>query len=189
MSHPDRLAAVTQSAYWHINGFAKVKLVERDEFSVRLHIWPAGQDRRGDTEPHSHRWDFASWIAVGPGLFETYFAECRSSDPEGCEYLRYDYGRRTTGGGYLMPQGVVTSLRPERPQERGTNTVYGCAHENVHMVAPIGDDLVATAVLQGRAVAESTAVYRRFVQHGFPTLQRPIDSDCLARSARSTMPL
>jgi hypothetical protein len=42
MSHPDQLAAVAESAYWHVNGFAKVKLVERNDFSLRLHVWPAG---------------------------------------------------------------------------------------------------------------------------------------------------
>jgi hypothetical protein len=180
VSHPDRLAEIAQSAYWHVNGFAKVKLVERDEFSVRLHVWPAGRDRRGDTEPHSHRWDFASWIAVGAGLSENYFAECDSSEPGGRLHVRYAYGRRATGNGYLMPQGVVTSLLSDPPQERDTGTVYGCSHETIHTVAPVGHDLVATVVLQGRAVAESTAVYRPFGQLRFPHLEPPIDPDHLA---------
>ena len=172
-SHPDRLDETARRSYWHVNGFAKVKLVERGEYCVRLHVWPAGTSRAGDREPHSHRWDFASWVVVGAGLSETYFTEIDSSagDPT---HVRYDYGRRHTGDGYLKCRKTVTGLRADRPQVRGRNTVYGCLHTAIHTVAPVGCGLVATVVFQGPQLAESTAVYRPHLDHSFPDLQRPI---------------
>jgi hypothetical protein len=68
----------------------------------------------------------------------------------------------------------VTSLRPDWTYERGARSIYGCSYTTIHTVAPIGHDVVATVVMQGPAVADSTAVYRPFGQAPFPTLQRPI---------------
>jgi hypothetical protein len=173
-SHPDRLDEVARRSYWHVNGFAKVRLIARGEYCIRLHVWPSGKDRRGDVEPHGHRWDFASWVVVGRGLRETYFTETDSDTSNSQLHVRYDYGRRTNGNGYLKPRGVVRWLRPDPPQERGRNAVYGCSPTLIHTLAPVGCELVATVVLQGQPVVESTTVYRPYRHPGFPDLQLPI---------------
>jgi hypothetical protein len=179
-SSPDRLAEVSRSAYWHVNGFAKIKLVERDDFCVRLHVWPAGKDRTGDRDPHSHRWDFASWIVVGPGLSEMHFTVTDSSDTGGLRHVEYDYGRCRAGDRHgkprLKPGGGVAWLRAKAPLVRDYDSVYACSHTVIHTVAPApGGDLVATIVLQGPPLADSNAVYRSYGHRHFPALERPID--------------
>jgi hypothetical protein len=46
--------------------------------------------------PHGHRWAFASWLVLGDGMAEKYFAETTETDPEASVYERYRY-RRDTG--------------------------------------------------------------------------------------------
>ena len=174
LSDPNRIAQAAQCAYWHVNGFLKLRLASNDRFCLRLHIWPSGPNRRGDTEPHSHRWDFASWVAVGPGLLETYFTRTHSSDPGASAHVHYDYGRAAEDEPRLQSGLGVAWLRQEDVQERTAGAVYDCAHHMIHTVAPLGSDLIATVLLQGPKVTETTAVYRPFGTHVFDNLQRPV---------------
>ena len=171
LAHPGRLSKVADRSYWHVNGFAKIRLLVRDEFCVRLHVWPAGFNRLGDTEPHSHRWDFASWVAVGDGLAETYWVETDESHRLATTHFEYRYGR-DSGAAFLRARRIV-QLRPEWWWSRIGGTVYGCPNEVVHTVVPIGDDLLATVVFQGPTRADSTTVYRQAGKL-CTTAQRPI---------------
>ncbi len=180
LSNPDRLAEVTQRAYWHVNGFLKIKLASDEGLCLRLHIWPPGENRRGDVEPHSHRWDFASWVAVGPGLSETYFTRTDSSDPAGSAHVHYDYGRPAEQEPRLQSGGGVAWLRPEAIHERTAGTVYGCAHQMIHTVAPRGSDLIATVLLQGPTLTKTTPVYRPYGHQEFRVLEPSIGTDELA---------
>src|SRR5438552_2883438 len=59
---PDRAEPVARCSYWHHNGFAKLVLRIADDHRVRLHVWPAGENRLGESNPHGHRWNFASTV-------------------------------------------------------------------------------------------------------------------------------
>lgn len=169
-SHQERLAEVASRAYWHSNGFAKIKLLEGRGFTVRLHVWPAGTGR-GEVNPHGHRWEFASWILTGNGMTEAYYEPAEADDVDATRYIRCDYGL-PGGPGPLRPRGTQL-LRVRELMQRPAGTVYTCALENLHTVAPIGDGLVATVVLQGPARIPSAPVFVR-ADRGPEPAPRPI---------------
>ncbi|MCO1655143.1 hypothetical protein [Pseudonocardia humida] len=169
LSHPERLAEVAGRAYWHSNGFAKIKLLHGRGFTVRLHIWPASTGR-GEVNPHGHRWEFASWILTGAGMSEAYYESVESSHTDATPYTRCDYGP-----GQLRPVGDA-SLRVQQVVRRPAGTVYTCTLDALHTVAPIGDGLVATVVLQGPALIHSARVFVR-TDPGPEPAPRPIPQD------------
>jgi hypothetical protein len=150
------LERVAARSSWHENGFARVRLVVRGGYSVRLHVWPAGSDARGDIDPHGHRWEFASWVAVGAGVDETYFEEDRDN-PHAASYTRCAYG-------YVDGQRTLTALDEARlceqdPIRRSSGSTYACVRDVIHTVVPLGRELVATVVVQGPVLSEKTHVY------------------------------
>jgi hypothetical protein len=155
---PERCTELARNAYWHHNGFAKIKMAETRNFCVRLHIWPAGPGRLGEVDPHTHRWEFASWVAVGEGIIEERFAVASGFDSGGTPYRRHDYGRQNDEE-LLSPREMVL-LRKKLELKRTPGHVYGCARSVIHTVAPMGTGLVATVALQGPIVAEFADVYR-----------------------------
>ncbi|TDP98174.1 hypothetical protein [Labedaea rhizosphaerae] len=150
-TRPDRAAAVAARSYWHHNGFAKLVLHAEDGFRIRMHIWPAGAHRLGETNPHGHRWNFASEVLCGDGL-ET---EDYRVSPDGVEHIRYCY---LGGLNSLAPIEHVklqsTGRRSVRANEQHTvNTSV------IHTVHPLGTDVVATLVVQSHALTEKTDVF------------------------------
>jgi len=179
-STPEHLAEVAQRAYWHVNGFLKVRLATEEGFCLRLHIWPPGANRRGDAEPHGHRWDFASWVAIGSGLAETYFGRTDGADPAGSAHVLYEYGRPADRDALLQPGGGVVWLRPEAHHQLTPGSIYDCGYQMVHTVAPCGTDLLATVLLQGPTKTTTTPVYRPFWYQEFRVLERSVETDELA---------
>ncbi len=158
----ERMARVARRSYWHVNGFAKLRILEGRNCSARLHVWPKGSNRRGDVDPHGHRWEFASWLAAGPGLVETFFDECAEDEPGAESYLRYEYRRAADGKG-VLDRTTPSWLRVQRRRQLGPGNINACSTEVVHTVAPVDGALVATVLLQGPERAESTKVFRRSV--------------------------
>jgi hypothetical protein len=154
-----RRQEVVRRSYWHPNGFAKVKLLEYPEYSLRLHVWPAGKDRRGDMNPHSHRWSFASWLILGHGVMETYFAETNAADPDGTGYERYRYRRQRWVPDLRQRKDV--HLRAIEQVEQPPGSIYSCTTDVIHTVDPIGNDLLVTAVVQGSPEVKTASVYVR----------------------------
>jgi hypothetical protein len=152
-----RWKEVIRQSYWHRNGFAKIKLFEGSEYSIRLHVWPAGKDRRGDMNPHGHRWSFASWLVLGQGMTEKHFVETAPADPDGIAYDRYCYRRRSCLRD--LRQGERVHLREVGHVDRPAGAVYSCDTDVIHTVDPLGLGLLVTAVVQGRAEVETTPVY------------------------------
>jgi hypothetical protein len=145
------LKAVARRSYQHANGFAKIVLHEGGGYRVRLHVWqPKPPDYGADTNPHGHRWEFASWIVVGV-LREEIFAEAAS----GRRHRRFAYH----GTPDLHPAGEA-ALRRMRTIERRAGDVYGRGRGVVHTVSPAMTDLVVTLVLQGPTDVEPTPVYQ-----------------------------
>jgi hypothetical protein len=156
LDDPERLTAVVDASYWHANGFAKLVLHSATDFRIRLHVWPAGPGRRGESDPHSHRWDFASTVLVGGGLAITEWQEqLRSSSAADLECTRYTYD-----GFALVPD---TDRQYFLKQERQFAVVPGTSYETttstIHTVVPVGSDLVASLLVQGPHVNDATAVY------------------------------
>jgi hypothetical protein len=154
-SCPVLLEKISQRSYWHSNGFAKIKLAETRRLCLRLHVWPSGRPRFGDVNPHGHRWEFASWIAIGRGLVERYF-ENAAADQIGAQcYLRCDYGPAHSG---LRARNLAW-LRESGFRELPVGRIYPCERNVVHTVSPIGDGLIATVVVQGPVLADSAMVF------------------------------
>ena len=109
-----------------------------------------------DTNPHGHRWEFASWIVAGE-LRETIFAE--AVHHSAVRHDRCTYKRDPSGTGILEPDGRAT-LRIIGRNNRPAGTVYQRDRNIVHTVTPAGhDDLVASLVLQGPRSFSPTPVY------------------------------
>ncbi|MGD9956471.1 MAG: hypothetical protein AB7V23_10420 [Candidatus Nanopelagicales bacterium] len=145
--------AVAEHSYWHPNGFAKLVLHTAPRARLRLHVWPAGRDRRGETNPHGHRWHFASTPLCGDGLRSTEYKE----SPDGSPFLRC----RWVGGGPTStptPVGNVF-LRVCDTHDIRTHDRYAVTTETVHTIDPLGTALVATLVVQGPPRVTTTDVY------------------------------
>ncbi|HVL84648.1 MAG TPA: hypothetical protein VM367_10260 [Pseudonocardia sp.] len=151
---PRSASPIAKESYWHVNGFAKLVLHSEPSHRVRLHVWPEGPGPRGETDPHSHRWDFASAVVAGPGLLVTEFQEGRPGLP----IVRYRY----TGGATrnsLSCDGDA-SLREVSRREIGTFDTYATDIRAVHTVGPLSSAMTATLVVQGPHRTDSTRVYR-----------------------------
>ncbi|MBA2696048.1 MAG: hypothetical protein H0U62_09490 [Actinobacteria bacterium] len=154
LDDPARVREIAARSYWHTNGFAKLVLHTASAFRIRLHVWPAGDGRRGETNPHSHRWDFASAVLAGDGLVIIEYEEC----DDGALYARHRYGRDAPNRAVLTPAGQVR-LRPVSERTVPTLGRYATEISTVHTVDPLGSSLVATLVVQGPLRADSTVVY------------------------------
>lgn len=143
-------AQAARASYWHANGFAKLVLYNVAQFRIRLHIWPAGDERLGEPDPHSHRWSFVSTVLAGEGLA----ISKQQEKPTGIEHMRYIYDGRK-----LVPDEPA-HLREVVSYTVSEGECYPTCTETVHTVKPLGRDLVATLLVQGPRASPSTLVYR-----------------------------
>ncbi|WP_372666591.1 hypothetical protein [Amycolatopsis kentuckyensis] len=153
------LKAMAARSYWHSNGFAKLVLhtsVE-PEFKIRMHVWPrSGASRRGEPNPHSHRWEFASTVLAGRGVV---VPEYREASEGGDLFGRYRYGTDPDAPEALVADGSVRLVKVKSPRVfRGD--VYSCGTDVIHTLEPLGTDLTATLVIQGSHRESTTVVFR-----------------------------
>lgn len=151
VEQPERLAQVVAGSYWHANGFAKLVLHSAPNFRIRLHVWPAGEGRLGESDPHSHRWDFASTVLAGDGLEIAEFREAETGDDDAVTRYVYD--------GFGLVPDIEVFLEDERGYDVLTHERYTTVTTTIHTVVPKGTDLVATLVVRGPHVSSATAVY------------------------------
>ncbi|MGW3994593.1 hypothetical protein ACWEF6_14005 [Amycolatopsis sp. NPDC004772] len=152
------VAEIAKRSYWHPNGFAKIVLHTSidPEFRIRLHVWPRGETpSRGESNPHSHRWEFASYVLTGTGMHMVEFAETAEG---GKPYRRYRYGTDPADPAALVADGDVRLQRCGVPHVQGGD-VYTCNTSTVHTVRPIDAGLTATVVVQGPRRTPTTVVY------------------------------
>lgn len=153
------VAAMARRSYWHPNGFAKLVLhINGDpEFRIRLHVWPeVDGPPLGESNPHSHRWDFASTVVAGGGLHMVEYVETQRG---GKPYDRYRYGADPANPAALLRAGGARLTRTSSPHVR-FGGVYSCDIDVVHTVVPIRSGLTATLVVQGPHRSPATRVYR-----------------------------
>lgn len=150
-TRPEHAAAVAARSYWHHNGFAKLVLHAESNFRIRLHIWPAGEHRLGETNPHGHRWNFASEVLCGDGLETEDYRE----STDGVEHIRYCY---LGGLNSLAPVDHVKLASAGKRSIRA-NEQHTVDTSVIHTVHPLGTDVVATLVVQSHALTENTDVF------------------------------
>lgn len=148
-----RALAVAHRSYWHPNGFAKLVLKTGKDHKVRLHVWPAGSHRLGESNPHGHRWNFASTVLCGDGLQDTHYTEAETGD----EYERYWYAGGNAAGAVTHVGTVRLAESDSRTRANGDR--YMLDTSVVHTVQPLGTALIATLVIQGAALHDATPVY------------------------------
>lgn len=152
------VADIAKRSYWHPNGFAKIVLhtgIEPD-FRVRLHVWPSSATpSRGESNPHSHRWEFASHVLTGTGMHMVEFTETAEG---GRPFRRYRYGTDPADPAALVADGDAGLKRQVTRHVEGGGT-YTCDTAIVHTVRPIDAGLTATVVLQGPHLTPTTVVY------------------------------
>ncbi|MEV7038044.1 hypothetical protein [Amycolatopsis sp. NPDC051061] len=152
------VAEIAKRSYWHPNGFAKIVLhtgVE-PEFRVRLHVWPESETvSRGESNPHSHRWEFASHVLAGTGMHMVEFTE---TTERGKPFRRFRYGADPANPAALVSDGEVRLKRRAVPHVQ-TGDVYTCDTSIVHTVRPVDAGLTATVVVQGPRRTPTTVVY------------------------------
>ncbi len=168
---PVRMTEVAARSYWHANGFAKLVLHVSDspDFRIRMHVWPEGEGR-GEQDPHSHRWNFSSVLLCGDGLDVSEWME----DSDGVSFIRHDYSRgQETGAPSMLVAGPKVGLRVA-PYRR-VNRSYTTVNTTVHTVRPVGKAMLATLVVQGPHLADTTVVYR-------PTVALDVDQPEIAPS-------
>ncbi|OXM49460.1 hypothetical protein [Amycolatopsis alba] len=143
-------------SYWHPNGFAKMVLHASADFRIRLHVWPeAAEPSRGESNPHSHRWEFASTVIAGEGMHMVEYGETAAG---GDLHTRYWYGVDPADPAALRRDGQARLKKLRAPHVR-YGQVYSCDTEVVHTVRPIDASLTATLVLQGPHRSAKTVVY------------------------------
>lgn len=148
--------AAAKRSYWHPNGFAKMVLHASADFRIRLHVWPdSAEPSRGESNPHSHRWEFASAIVAGEGL---HMVEFRETTGGGKPYDRYRYGADPANPAALLADGAARLAVEKTPHVR-LGDVYSCDTAVVHTVRPIAAGLTATVVVQGPHRTGTTVVY------------------------------
>ncbi|WP_370966381.1 hypothetical protein [Amycolatopsis sp. cg9] len=150
---------IVARSYWHPNGFAKLVLHTSvdPEFKVRMHVWPTSEaPRRGETNPHSHRWEFASTLIAGQGLLMSEYLEVT----EGGElFTRHLYGTNPADPALLVADGTTRLVDATSP-ELSRGGVYVCGTDIVHTAEPLGERLTATVVVQGPHRTSTTTVFR-----------------------------
>jgi hypothetical protein len=152
------VSEIAKRSYWHPNGFAKIVLhtAAEPEFRIRLHVWPRSETpSRGESNPHSHRWEFASYVLIGTGMHMVEFAETAEA---GKPYRRHRYGTDSANSAALVADGEVRLKRRGVPHVQGGD-VYTCDTSVVHTVRPIDAGLTATVVVEGPRRTPTTAVY------------------------------
>jgi hypothetical protein len=147
----ERALDVACRSYWHPNGFAKLVLQAGEDHKVRLHVWPTGANRRGESNPHGHRWNFASIVLCGDGLRDVHYTEAE----EGDKYERYQYA----GGNGVPDREDTVCLAAGETHVRGVGVRYALDTSVVHTVHPLGTALIATLVLQGAPRLDYAPVY------------------------------
>ena len=83
---------------------------------------PAGTDPRGEWDPHSHRWDFASTVLAGDGLDIVHYQEAVMGAP----HTRYVYdGRLIDDGQVLLAATGSSEVRRDKcyATQRGTSYI------------------------------------------------------------------
>ncbi len=138
----------------HENGFFKATLWQSDDNqeSLRVHVWPGGENAGWNSNIHSHGWDFTSLILCGHLVQEHYLAGRGQARP------RYRY----RPGSHVAPEadgegriGLVDR------KEFDAGDVYSFPLDALHRIASTASGGSASLVLtRRRGSSADVEVYR-----------------------------
>lgn len=125
---PKVLAWIAARSYGHPNGFRKLVVAEYRGFVLRLHIWPPGFT---NSDPHSHRWDFCSYILRGT-LYQSLFKEDTDLDAfyAKCKAISPNDGNGT----YTHAPVCRVGLRRTQEAHLCEGSAYWLHHGSAHQV-------------------------------------------------------
>ncbi|WP_394617102.1 hypothetical protein JNUCC0626_47085 [Lentzea sp. JNUCC 0626] len=172
LADEDRLARIAVRSYYHANSFLKVVLTggEGDTWKLRLHVWhpqPAGTVLTME-DVHSHRWNFTTAIVLG-----TYNAR-EFSVASGEEYHHYNYLPVGEGKSFSLVSRGREQLRRVFDADLPAGTVYHLENTVLHSITQASTDPVASIVMQGLPVKDSTDVYRTTPAGSEPRSENPV---------------
>lgn len=152
---------IAARSYSHANGFEKVVLAvgHCEAYKLRLHYWRGGSSQAlDDSDIHSHRWDFASWVAAGSITSTRYVP-----DATGREMAVYQYEPTALTGSFpLVKVGHGTFVRGAS-NKYSEGDMYTQCSTHLHRAIPHTSDATVTLVLQGPPLHERTTVLRSAV--------------------------
>jgi hypothetical protein len=151
-----QLADVAGRSVWHPNGFAKIVLLSRPLYKIRLHIWPNSPGSRiGIRENiHNHRWDFATILLAG-GYCHQEFRPAASGE----NFYAYMYHSSDDLGSYPLDPRGTQALRRVFDAHLSQGSRYTISSEVLHRVVPEPGQPAVSLVLEGPHQPSSVQVF------------------------------
>jgi hypothetical protein len=150
------LADVTSRSVWHPNGFAKIVLLSRPLYSLRLHIWrdDSGSQAAERENIHNHRWDFSAVLLAG-GYCHQEFRPAVSGE----EFFAYTYRPASSLGSYSLDPMGTKSLRCVFNAHLSQGSRYTISSDVLHRVVPDPGEPAVSLVLEGPHLPSSVEVF------------------------------
>jgi hypothetical protein len=151
-----QLADVANRSVWHPNGFAKIVLLSRPLYSLRLHIWRNGSGSRTAAREniHNHRWDFSAVLLAG-GYCHQEFRPAGSGE----EFFAYTYHPASSLGSYSLDPIGTKALRCVFNAHLSQGSRYTISSEVLHRVVPDPGEPTVSLVLEGPHLPSTVEVF------------------------------
>jgi hypothetical protein len=151
-----QLADVASRSVWHPNGFAKIVLLSRPLYNLRLHIWRngAGPQPVARENIHNHRWDFSTVLLAG-GYCHQEFRPAGSGE----EFFAYMYHPAGSLGSYSLDPMGTKALRCVFNAHLSQGSRYTISSEVLHRVVPYLGEPAVSLVLAGPHLPSSVEVF------------------------------
>jgi hypothetical protein len=151
-----QLADVASRSVWHPNGFAKIVLLSRPLYNLRLHIWRNGSGARAAAREniHNHRWDFSTVLLAG-GYCHQEFRPAGGGE----EFFAYTYRPAGSLGSYSLDPMGTKALRCVFNAHLSQGSRYTISSEVLHRVVPDPGEPTVSLVLGGPHLPSSVDVF------------------------------
>jgi hypothetical protein len=174
-----QLAEVAGRSFWHPNGFAKMVLLSRPLYKIRLHIWPNNPGSRVGTQEniHNHRWDFSTVLLAG-GYCHQEFRPAVNGE----NFHAYVYHSAGNSGFYSLDPVGTQALRCVFNVHLSQGSRYTISSEVLHRVVPDPGQPTVSLILEGPHQLSSVQVFaREEVRQAASTSLAAISSEALLR--------
>jgi hypothetical protein len=154
LNDEDALSEICNRSTVHSNGFLKIVLKSYNGQKLRLHIWkdsPLLQEH----EPHSHRWDFVSYILKGVMINEI----VEESNDENKTFLKCKAHGMIVGSKRDYDIISKSSLRLNKKEIFKQGEVYTLSGDKIHIAKISPHTLTATLFVTSEPLYETSFVY------------------------------
>jgi hypothetical protein len=151
-----QLAEVASRSIWHPNGFAKIVLLSRPSYKLRLHIWRNSSGPQPDAREHihNHRWDFSAILLAG-GYCHQEFRPAASGE----KFFAYTYRSAGDSSSYFLDPMGTQALRCVFNAHLSRGSRYTISSEVLHRVVPVPGQSAVSLVLEGPHRPSSVEVF------------------------------